>query len=295
MTLSAHLRNVFSDARHLGTSHLVFKMGKRNSSLFCFLSAGKSIEPTAVLGRIFRCTEPQKTVIPKLETRNANILVLRTVHRTCPTRRAFRRSVSATENAPPEKKTFQHSEAATENTRPEKNSPAFRGGHTQCQTRTTISAVTGASPKMPDQKKQHTEQQKKCSGNTCDQKKNILAFTVGHRECATRKKSFRRSGAAIENARPEKKLRTAETNVYEKNRDQNKTCWRSGVALKTCATRKKICSSATATANARPEKNIITSTGQMAATPKNARPEKKNILAFKGNRQTRSIRKLSNI
>ena len=92
---------------------------------------------------------------------------------------------------------------------------------------------------MPDQKKQHTEQQKKCSGNTCDQKKNILAFTVGHRECATRKKSFRRSGAAIENARPEKKPRTAETNVYEKNRDQNKTCWRSGVALKTCATRKK--------------------------------------------------------
>ena len=205
MTLSAHLRNVFSDARHSGTSHLVFKMGKRNSSLFCFLSAGKSIEPTAVLGRIFRCTEPQKTVIPKLETRNANILVLRTVHRTCPTRRAFRRSVSATENAPPEK-----------------NISAFRGGHRKYATRKKQFGVHGWPHTMPNQnndigcqggvtknarpEKQHAEQQKKPALETCvtrkkhsgvhswpsrvrDQKKIIPAFMGGHRKCPTRKKT----------------------------------------------------------------------------------------------------------
>lgn len=161
MTLSAHLRKVFSDARHLGTSHLVFKMGKRNSSLFCFLSAGKSIEPTAVLGRIFRCTEPQKTVIPKLETRNANILVLRTVHRTCPTRRAFRRSVSATENAPPEKKTFQHSEAATENTRPEKKQSGVQGWpHTMPNQNNDIGCHGGVTKNARPEKTTHRATEK---------------------------------------------------------------------------------------------------------------------------------------
>ena len=126
MTLSAHLRNVFSDARHSGTSHLVFKMGKRNSSLFCFLSAGKSIEPTAVLGRIFRCTDPQKTVTG--------------VQCWHPKMRNQKRKHFGIEDRP-------------SNMSDQKSIPAFRFGHRKCPTRKNISAFRGGHRKYATRKK----------------------------------------------------------------------------------------------------------------------------------------------
>ena len=137
MTLSAHLRNVFSEARHSGTSHLVFKMCKRNSSLFCFLSAvkygfmievktGKSIEPTAVLGRIFRCTDPQKTVTG--------------VQCWHPKMRNQKRKHFGIEDRP-------------SNMSDQKSIPAFRFGHRKCPTRKKHFSIQRRPPKIRDQKK----------------------------------------------------------------------------------------------------------------------------------------------
>ena len=84
-----------------------------------------------------------------------------------------------------------------------------------------------------------------------------------HRKCATRKKTILRSGAATENCRPEnnKTTSSAINNATKKMRDQKNAFWRS-VAT---------------TDNARPEKHCC-----VQRWPPKVRDQKNNILAFKG-------------